>query len=184
MDLMQAIRDRRSIRQFRPDPVSEEDIEAVMEAARLAPSWANTQCWKFVIVRDAETKELLAETCGTANRGNAAIRSAPLLIVACAELGKSGYMRGQEGSDKGEWYMFDIAMAVHNLTLAAYSLGLGTLHIGWFDAKRAARILQVPQNAVVVELMPLGYAAGEAKPTTRKELGEILYYEKYGNTQK
>jgi nitroreductase len=184
MELMQAIRNRRSIRRFKPDAVSEGDIEAVMEAARLAPSWANTQCWKFVIVRDAKTRELLAETCGTANRGNAAIKSAPLLIVACAELGKSGYIGGGEGSDKGEWYMFDTAMAIHNLTLAAYSLGLGTLHIGWFDAKKAGQIVQVPQNAVVVELMPLGYPAGEVKPTTRKELGEILYYEKYGNTQK
>ncbi len=184
MELMQAIRNRRSIRQFKPDPVNEGDIEAVMEAARLAPSWANTQCWKFVIVREPKTRELLAETCGTANRGNAAIKSAPLLIAACAELGKSGYIRDQAGSDKGEWYMFDIAMAVHNLTLAAYSLGLGTLHIGWFDAKKAAEILQVPQNAVVVELMPLGYPAGEVNPTPRKELAEILYYEKYGNTQK
>ncbi len=181
MDLMDAIRNRRSIRHYKQTPVSKDDIEAIFEAARLAPSWANTQCWRFVVVESRKTKEMLAETCGAGNRGNEAIRQAPLLIVACAVLGKSGFIDGEAGSDKGDWFMFDTAMAVHNLTLAAYSRGLGTLHVGWFDAGRAAEIIGVPEGVVVVELIPLGYPEYEGKMPSRKGLTEILFYEKYGN---
>lgn len=183
MELMDAIKNRRSIRQYKSKPVRKKDIRAVLEAARLAPSWANTQCWKFVVIKDTKTKEMLAETCFTGNRGNDAIKQASVLIVACAELGKSGSWHGQARSDKSsksEWFMFDTAMAIHNLTLTAYSLGLGTLHIGAFDAKKAAQIIDVPAGVVVVELIPLGYPQGQVKSPPRKEIDEIVFYEKYG----
>ena len=183
MELLEAIKNRRSIRQYRIKPVLETDLNTVLEAARLAPSWANTQCWRIVVIKDKKIKELLAETCFAGNRGITAIKQAPVLIVACAELGKSGSWHGQDQSDKSdksEWFMFDTAMAIHNLTLAAYSLGLGTLHIGAFNAKKAARIIKVPKGIVVVELIPLGYPDGDVKPTSRKELSEIVFYEKYG----
>jgi len=180
MELMEAIKNRRSVRQYKSTPVSDENLNTVLEAARLAPSWANTQVWKFVVVRDEKVKESLAETLGKGNRGNPAIKQAPALIAACAELGRSGLIKGEPGSDKGDWYMFDIALALHNLTLAAHSLGLGTLHVGWFDAKKAAEILELPEGAVVVELMPLGYPEGQAAVSPRKPLEEIVYFEKYG----
>jgi nitroreductase len=76
--------------------------------------------------------------------------------------------------------MFDVALALQNLTLVAHSLGLGTLHVGWFDAKKAAEIIGVPEGIEVLELLPLGYPEGQAAATSRKDLDDIVFYEKYG----
>jgi nitroreductase len=180
MDVFKAIETRRSIRHFKADPILDKDLNYVLEAARLAPSWANTQCWRFIVVKDIEKKARLADTLAANNRGSQAIKEAPVLIVACAEMGKSGYMHGEFGSDKGDWFMFDVALAMQNLTLAAWARGLGTLHVGWFDAKKASAILNVPDGVVVVEMSPLGYPEGEARPTTRKLPEDIIFYESYG----
>ncbi|KKL19755.1 hypothetical protein LCGC14_2462280, partial [marine sediment metagenome] len=115
-------------------------IELVLEAARWAPSWANTQCWRFIVVRDSNIKLELASTLGD-NPATDAIGNAPVVIVACAELGKSGYYQGKPATDKGDWYMFDVALAMQNLVLTAHSLGLGTVHVGRFETEKAAGIL-------------------------------------------
>jgi nitroreductase len=181
MDLMQAIRGRRSIRKYKPDPVSDKAVETVLEAARWAPSWTNSQCWRFVVVRDPQLKEKLAAILDKEkNRAATAVRNAPVVIVACAELGKSGYYRGQISTDKGDWFMFDTALAMQNLTLAAHATGLGTVHIGLFDAKEVARVLDVPDGVAVVEMTPLGYPDEEPHQSSRKELAEIAFKEKYG----
>lgn len=182
MDVMQAIRNRRSVRHYRPDPVKPEDLQAVLEAARLAPSWANTQCWRFIVVRDPATKVQLAGAClqQFGNPATAAITEAPVVIAACAETGRSGYKRGQVTTDKGDWFMFDVGIAMQNLVLAAYSLGLGTVHVGLVDAARAAEILGLPPGTVFVEMMPLGYPNEEPRVVPRKDLSEIVFYERYG----
>ncbi|MEM1537683.1 MAG: nitroreductase family protein [Candidatus Nezhaarchaeales archaeon] len=181
MDVIEAIKTRRSIRRFKPDPVEEGKLWTVLEAARWAPSWANTQCWEFIIVRNPETKAKLAETLTPRNPGIDAVKNAPVVIVACAKLGVSGFKGGKPVTDKGDFFMFDVALALQNLTLAAHSLGLGTLHVGAFDAKKAAEILGVPPGVSVVELMPLGYPLETPKePPKRKELKDFVYFEKYG----
>ena len=183
--MLELIKGRRSIRKYKPTPIKDEDLNAVLEAARWAPSWANSQCWRFILVRDPEIRAKLAETLPETNRCLPAIKEqAPLVIVACAELGKSGYSKkGQQVTNKGEWwYMFDTALALQNMVLMAHSLGLGTVHVGRFDAEMAANILELPENFVVVEIVPLGYAAEEPEVTSRKELSEIVFYDKYGHT--
>ena len=179
MEVMEAIKTRRSVRKYKPTPVDDRTVETVLEAARWAPSWKNTQCWRFIVVRDSGIKAELADTL-IANPTTEAIIEAPAVIVACAELGKSGLKGGAYITDKGDWYMFDVALAMQNLTLAAHSLGLGTVHVGQFDARKAAEILGVPEGVCVVEMTPLGYPDQEAEVTTRKELAEIVYHDKYG----
>ena len=76
--------------------------------------------------------------------------------------------------------MFDVALAMQNLVLAAYELGLCTVHVGLMDAKRIEEILQVPEGIRVVELTPLGYPDEQTKGPGRRELGEFVFYEKYG----
>jgi nitroreductase len=184
MDVMQAIKGRRSIRKYKPDPVSDKDIEKVLEAASWAPSWANTQCWRFIVVQDPQLKERLSDTLKLKeNRAAMAVRDAPVVIVACAELGKSGHRRGKVETDKGDWFMFDTALAMQNLTLAAYAIGLGTVHLGLFDAKEVARILDVPDGAVVVEMTPLGYPDDQPIAPRRKELSEIVSTNKFDKSQ-
>ena len=188
MEVLEAIRNRRSIRQYKTTSVDNKVIELVLGAARWAPSWTNTQCWRFVVVRDSKIKSELANVLSTNNPATDAIRDAPVVIVACAELGKAGYYRGEPGkpgepaTDKGDyWYMFDVALAMQNLVLAAHSLGLGTVYVGAFDAKKAATILEVPQGFCVVGMTPLGYPAQEPGPRPRKELSEIVFYDKFGS---
>lgn len=183
MEMLQVIKGRRSIRKYKAMPVTEKDLDAILEAARWAPSWRNTQCWQFIIVRDPVIRAKLAETVALTNRVLPAIKEeAPLVIVACAEVGKSGYSKdGRIETNKGDWwFMFDTALATQNLVLMAHSLGLGTVHVGWFDAEKAAEILEVPENIAVVELIPLGYADEVPAIKSRKELSETVFYDKYG----
>ena len=193
MDVMQAIKGRRSIRRFKPDLPSDEAIKTVLEAARWAPSWANTQCWRLVLVKDQTVRGELAATCHPVHSNRPrmaaeAILSAPICIVVCGLQGRSGYIRNPDGSrtlatEKGDWFMFDVALAMENLVLAAYSVGLGTLHIGLFDAIKAAEVVGVPMEARVVELMPLGYPDEEPIPPRRKEFAEWVFYERYGQAR-
>jgi nitroreductase len=187
MEVLEAIKTRRSIRKYKTTPVDDKTIELVLEAARWAPSWHNTQCWRFVVVQDSNIKSKLADTLiavsDRPNRSTDAIRNAPVVIVACAELGKSGYYAREPkelATDKGDWYMFDVALAMQNLTLAAHSLGLGTVHVGAFDAKKIATILGVAEGFCVVSMTPLGYPDEEPEVRPRKELSEIVFYDKHG----
>ncbi len=153
MEVISAIRTRRSTRRYQSTAVDTKTLELVLEAARWAPSWANTQCWRFIVVRDTSIRD---------------------------ELGKSGYLKGQLATDKGDWYLFDVALAMQNLTLAAHSLGLGTVHIGHFDARKIAALLEVPPGFCVVEMTPLGYPDEEPPARPRKELAAIVFSDKYG----
>lgn len=179
MDVLEAINTRRSIRKYKTDPVDDKTLETVLEAARQAPSWSNTQCWRFIVVRDSEMKIKITDTLNETNPARNAVTGAPIVIVACAELGKAGSKGGQMVSDKGDWFMFDTAIAMQNLVLAAHSLGLGTVYVGWFDAKAVAEMLAVPQGYSVVSLTPLGYPAEIKDARPRKELSEIVFYEKW-----
>jgi len=180
MEVLEAIKTRRSIRKYKTTPVGDKTLELILEAARWAPSWGNTQCWRLIVVSDDDIKNRLADTLNATNPAMDAIREAPLLIVACAELGRAGYKEGELATDKGDWFMFDVALAMQNLVLAAHSLGLGTVHTGRFDANKVADILEVPQGYCVVEMTPLGYSDQVRDPRPRKELSEIVFYNRFG----
>jgi nitroreductase len=180
MELMQAILGRRSIRSYRPDPVPQADLQHLLEAARQAPSWANTQCWEFVIVTDGGLKERLAATLPEKNPARPAFAQAPVIIAACAITGLSGFFKGSPATDKGDWMLFDLGLALENLTLAAHEKGLGTVHVGFFDARAAGDILGLPAGHAVVELLPLGYPDGQARPTPRKPLDDFVFFNGYG----
>ncbi|MCX8044315.1 MAG: nitroreductase family protein [Desulfobacterota bacterium] len=180
MELMEAILGRRSIRSYRPDPVPEDVLLYILEAARWAPSWANTQCWEFIIVRDAAIKNRLAQTLPEKNPARSACTQAPIIIVACGRKGLAGFFKNQPVTDKGDWLMFDVALALQNLTLAAYEKGLGTVHVGFFDSRQVEAILQVPPDITVVELMPVGYPEGYPHQTARKPIMSYVFYETYG----
>ncbi len=132
------------------------------------------------MVPDSNLKNKLADTLNDTNSAIAAIKQAPLLIVACAELKQSGCYDGVPATDKGDWFMFDVALAMQNLVLAAHSRGLATVFVGRFNAKEAASILKVPPGFCVVSMTPLGYPDQERNPRPRKELSEIVFYNSFG----
>jgi len=191
MDLFEAIKGRRSVRRFTSDPVGDDKIEAILEAGRWAPSWGNSQCWRFVVVRDSEIKKKLVETLlpiklpdrEIPNPATAAFNIAPVVIVVCAEIGKSGGQHGAAGeyvTDKGDWFMFDAALAVQNMVLAAHALGLGTVIIGAFEAAGVEKALSVPRGYRAVAMFPVGVPAQPGKAPPRKELSELVIRDKWG----
>ncbi len=180
MDLMDAIRGRRSIRKYKPDPVPEETLLTVMEAVRWAPSWANTQCWEVIVVKDSKVKSELSTALRETNPALSSMTEAPLILILCGKKEISGYSKGQPRTVKGDWLMFDVGLAMQNLCLAAYSLGLGTVIIGSFNHKKVEEIMGVPQDVEVVAMTPLGYPAAGAGSPKRKEISEFVYYERYG----
>jgi nitroreductase len=149
MNVMDAIKTRKSVRSFLDKPVEHEKLSAVLEAARLAPSASNRQEWRFVIVREPEIRKQLAAVAG----GQAFVGEAPVLIVACAETDGHVMRCGQLS------YPIDVAIALDHMSLAAVELGLGTCWIGLFDEKKVKELLHIPDAIRVVELMPLGYPA-------------------------
>src|SRR4030066_709250 len=156
MDLMDAIRGRRSIRKYKPDPVPEEVLRTLLEAVRWSPSWANTQCWEVIIVKDPNMKSTLANTLTKTNPSLSSMTEAPIVMVLCGKKGVSGFKKGEAATVKGDWLMFDTGIAMQNLCLAAHALGLGTVVVGRFDHNKVAEILGIPQNVEVVALTPLG----------------------------
>lgn len=179
MEVLDAIATRRSIRRYKDTPIDEATLEKILEAARWAPSWANTQCWRLVVVRDNDVRDGLVEALSENNPATKALQNAPVTIVACAKLERSGYYHGEAQTARGDFYMFDVALAMQNLVLAAHALGLGTVHVGLFDHDKVGELLNLPDGYTVVELTPLGYPDREATAPPRKELAEIIVYDRF-----
>jgi nitroreductase len=180
MDIFEAMAKRRSIRKYTDEPVAEEDLAQILEAGRMAASWTNNQVWEIVIVRDAATKQRLAETVPKGNPAKRAVAGAPVLIVACGRRGESGFYKGRASTALGDWLMFDVALFLSNVTHAAHALGYGTVHVGLIDHAAAERVLGVPDGVQLVELMPLGRPANPDKQgPPRKPVAEFLHQEIY-----
>lgn len=173
MNIFEAVEARRSIRRYKPDPVGEEQVSRVLNAARLAPSWKNLQCWRFIVVRGEEGKAALQAAFADSNPGKKAIMAAPVMIVLCADPQASGKM-----GDK-EYYLVDSGIAMENLMLAARAEGLGTCWLGEFEESAAKAALGIPDAWRVVGLTPLGYPDQDPKPRPRKTFEEIVYREKW-----
>ncbi|MCX6003006.1 MAG: nitroreductase family protein [Chloroflexi bacterium] len=125
MDVLEAIKTRRSIRRYKTTLVDDKVLEQVPGAARRSPSWANTQCWRFIVVCNDTLKTELASTLSTNNPSTNAIEIVPIVIVACAEVRKAGFYHGGPSTTLGDWFMFDIGLAMENTALAAHVSGLG-----------------------------------------------------------
>jgi len=180
MDVFEAMEKRCSVRKYLAEPVREEDLARILEAGRMAASWANTQCWEIVLVRDPAAKEKLAATLVEGNPARKAIAMAPVVLAACARTGRSGFERGQAATIHGDWMLFDVALFLSNVTHAAHALGYGTVHVGLFDQVAAGAVLRVPADIRVIELMPLGRPAGPPRPgPPRRPLAEFVHQERF-----
>ena len=169
MNVMDAIKARRSIRSYKDKSVEPAKLQQVLEAARLAPSANNRQEWKFVVVQDPATRQALVSAC----RNQAFVGQAPVVIAACSTNPTRVMASGQPTA------AVDLAIAVDHMTLAAVELGLGTCWIGAFDAPAVAKLLAVPSNAVVVHVLPLGYPADSPGAHRAKPASEVICHEKW-----
>lgn len=185
MELFEAIRKRRSIRRFQDRPVEDEKLQALMDAVRQSPSWANMQCWRFVIVKDPSVKSeisrlsylesFFAPLGYKANPAMKGLAEAPVVIVACADPRQSGTLRGQD------YYLTDLGIAAQTLMLSACGLGLGTVFVGVYDEEKLKRLLGIPEDIRIAGVFPLGYPIHEKSDgPPRKAHGEIVYNGKWG----
>ncbi|MCX8036486.1 MAG: nitroreductase family protein [Candidatus Sumerlaeia bacterium] len=149
MDVMQAIRIRRSVRSYQETPIPTDLLDRLLDALRLAPSACNYQPWRFIVVTNRETRTRLAAACRNQNF----IAQAPVIIVGCGFPAKAYQRMGGSGNSVD----IDVAIAFDHLMLAAAEAGLGTCWIGAFEEKAVKEILGVPDEAKVVALTPLGY---------------------------
>jgi nitroreductase len=167
MDLEEAIRHRRSIRKYQSKDVEPEKIETVLEAARWAPSASNKQPWHFIVVRDAATRRILGET----HSHGRFLKESPVVIVVLSYPDKHP-----------RYHLADPHIAVQNLLLTAYSLGLGTCWAGVRDTdfeSKFREILDVPKDVRVICAVAMGYP-NEVRESNRVPLSEIVSWEKYG----
>jgi len=175
MDVMEAIRTRRSVRSYEDRPVEEAKLAAVLEAGRLAPSAKNLQEWRFVVVRDATTRTKLM----AAAKNQSFVGEAPVVIACCAETDNHVMSCGQLA------YPIDVAISIDHMTLKATEEGLGTCWVGAFYEDQAKAVLGIPDEVRVVELLALGYPKyGETgRPKSRLAMNEIVHWEKWGGTR-
>lgn len=169
MELMEAIRTRRSIRHYRPQVVERDKLLRVLEAGRLAPSARNEQEWRYIVVEDASMRQKLMQVASY----QSFVAEAPVVIVACAETDGRMMQCGQLA------YPIDVAISIDHITLKAVEEGLGTCWIGAFDADRVKELLNIPDSIQVVGLLTLGYPTKIPNPRTRLSLEEIMRFEKW-----
>jgi nitroreductase len=207
MDVSGAILKRTSIRKFKPTPVEKSKIEKILEAGRRAPSWGNTQPWRFIVIQDKAKREELAKACG----GQPTVGAAPVVIVCCATIDdftRKGHGEALKSlipvgamteelmnivlqSDvfapylRGEAVMTvkageQLMIAIAYMTLEAVNQGLGTCWVGAITPKEVHKVLNLPDSVFVHSLLPLGYADEDPKPRPRKDINKIVFWGKYG----
>lgn len=205
MDVSVAIKTRRSIRKFKPGSIPEEKIKILLESARLAPSGTNTQPWRFVVVKDDDTKKMLQKAAHNQKQ----IKRASIIIVCCAdlkafkefpvridELIESGALpertrevfipyleKGMSTVTKDALMVAaaaNVAIAVEHIVLQAVEIGLGTCWVRWYEDNEVKEILDIPDHIEVMALLPVGIPDEDPSPRPRLSLDKIVFGEKYG----
>ena len=170
MGVLEAIKERRSIRAYTDEKVSEEDVERLIEAARWAPSAGNIQPWAFVVVKEVETKRKLS----SATLNQTLIQEAPVVIVVCADLTRSSRVYGSRGEKL--YSLQDTAAATENILLAAQELGLATCWVGAFHEDEVAKAVKAPKNMRPVAMVAVGYPAERPAAPQKRLVNEIVHY--------
>ena len=177
-DFMNVIKGRRSVRKYEEREVPEEALNQILESVQWSPSWAITQCWEVIVVKDPEIKEKLQATL-IKNPATKAMVQAPVVLVLCGKLKSSGYYNDKVTTKFGDWFMFDLGIANQSLCLTAWDLGLGTVIVGLFDHDKAKEILGVPEGYEVVSMTPLGYPAKDPQAPKRREISDFTHYDRF-----
>jgi nitroreductase len=173
MDVLEAIKGRRSIRAFKNQDVPAETVEELIDAARWAPSAGNIQPWEFIIVRKPRIRRRLVE----AALGQMFIEEAPVVIIVCADEECSSQGYGVRG--KTLYCIQDTAAAIQNIHLTACSLGLGTCWVGAFREEETREILKIPRGMRPVAIIPVGYPAEAPAARSRKPISQMVHYETF-----
>ncbi|MBN1217845.1 MAG: nitroreductase family protein [Anaerolineae bacterium] len=169
MEFVELVKQRYSVRAYKPDPVEEEKLQLVLDAARLAPSAVNRQPFRLIVLptkgREAELRRIYHRSW---------FSQAPFVICICSLPGEAWVRR-----DGQNYHHVDAAIAMDHLILAATSLGLGTCWVAAFDVEAAREVLGLPEGVEPVAFTPLGYAADKLGSKDRKDLSALVRYERW-----
>ena len=173
------LKGRRSIRKYEDREVPQDVVNQILEAVKWSPSWANTQVWEIVVVRDQAQKDKLQAAIGSTNPAFKATAAAPVVLVVCGKTNSSGYYNGKVTTRHGDWMMFDLGIAAQSICLAAQNLGLGTVIVGMFDHNKAEEIVKTPEGVEVACIIPMGYPAQKGAAPKRREIEEFSHQESF-----
>ena len=179
MDLMKAIKTRRSIRKYSTEQVSNIDLEDIVELASYSPSWKNSQTVGYVIIRDHDLLNRIAEegVMGfTHNTG--IIKNCQALVVLTTIKGHCGYEKDGSFSTKKKdgWEMFDAGIAAQTFQLAAHECGIGSVVMGIFDEVKVKELLGLDDTLNVSALIAIGHPAIQPTAPARKPVQELIQY--------
>jgi len=163
--LIDVLLSRRSVRSYERREIPKDVLEKILEAGRQAPSAANRQPYHFVVLTDYETKKELSG--GLFNRF---VKDSPVTIVGCANLGEILTRK---------WAVVDTSIALQNMVIAAWVMGVGSCWIGDFKEEKVKQLLNIPDNWKVVALVSFGYPAEQPQPKRKKSVEEIISYNRF-----
>ncbi|MHB8102583.1 MAG: nitroreductase family protein [Methanosarcina sp.] len=162
MSVFDTIKDRRSIRVYKGERIPKDKLEKLLAVARLAPSAANRQNWKFIVVENEQIKNQLVTACNNQ-----------------AFVGTASHVIAGIGDSSQKWHQVDLAIALEHVVLEAVELELGTCWIGAFNEDEVKKILKIPQDKKVVALLTVGVPAESPAARPRKAMEEIVAYNEY-----
>jgi nitroreductase len=170
MSVYDTIKERGSIRKFKSEPIPEDKLEAILDSARLAQSAANRQPWEFIVVTDESIRSALVSVAGHQRF----VGDAAAVIVCLGDPDASAAVGAFNG------FLLDLGIAIENMALTAWDLGIGSCWIGAYNERGIKQLLGVPEKLRVVSLLTLGVPDQEPGPKRRKTTSEIIHRERYG----
>ena len=182
MDILGPIQSRRSIRKYKDTPVGEDQINALLESARIAPSGSHTQPWHFIVVRSARMKEQIMTVC----HKQAWMLQAPVFIACVADIrcrlkGDKPQLIDEESPEpEVKLIIRDTAVAIEHIVLQAESMGLSTCWIAWFEQKEIRPVLKIPSDKYVLAVIVVGHGDEAPRSIRRRSLDEITHHEVWG----
>jgi nitroreductase len=165
MSLIDVVLDRRSIRRYEQKEIPKDILDKILEAGRQAPSAANKQPWHFIVLTDSKIKKELSK--GLFNRF---IKDAPATVVGCAH----------KDLIAGKWSIVSTTIALQNMVIAAWAMGVGSCWIGDFNQEKVKKLLGIPGRWNVVALVSFGYPAEKPQPRKKKPVEEIISFNSFG----
>lgn len=179
MNAIECITTRRSVRRYTEDKITKETMDEILELAKMAPSWKNTQTARYVVVSDRAVIDKIKDDCIMGHEGNTkTLASCNTLVVLAQVNGRCGYERDGSftTSKEDKWEMFDAGIAAQTFCLAAHEKGLGTCIMGIFDDAKVAEAVNLPEGQTVAALISIGTPKFIPDPVPRKNVEDIVTY--------
>lgn len=177
MNAIECLKTRRSIRKYKPDPISHSLIKTLISTTSYSPSWKNTQITRYIAIEDPNILNSIVDDFTPSFNSNV-IKQAPLLMAVTFKKGRCGFERdGSYSTKKGDrWQMFDVGVACQSFCLAAHEVGLGTLIMGIWDEDGITKLLNIPEDQELAALIAVGYPDIEPEAPKRKSVEDLLTF--------